>query len=130
MKTSKQTRREAKLLFRSCLLDGNLNESRVRGTIERLIAMKPRGYIAILEHFKRLAKLEIEKRTAIVESPLPLSPDQQAGLQAQLASAYGRGLNLSFVQNPALIGGLRIKVGSDVFDGSIQGRLNQLQATF
>lgn len=130
MKTSKQTRREAKLLFRSCLLDGNLDESRVRGTIERLIAMKPRGYIAILEHFKRLAKLEIEKRTAIVESPLPLSPDQQAGLQAQLASAYGRGLNLSFVQNPALIGGLRIKVGSDVFDGSIQGRLNQLQATF
>jgi F-type H+-transporting ATPase subunit delta len=39
-------------------------------------------------------------------------------------------LNINFVQNPALIGGLRIKVGSDVYDGSVQARLNKLAESF
>ena len=43
---------------------------------------------------------------------------------------YGNGLNISFTQNPGLIGGLRIKVGSDVFDGSVQARLAALAETF
>ena len=35
-----------------------------------------------------------------------------------------------FAQNPALIGGMRIKVGSDVYDGSVQARLAALQESF
>jgi F-type H+-transporting ATPase subunit delta len=54
----------------------------------------------------------------------------QAGIQTQLTPLYGAGLNINFVHNPALIGGLRVKVASDVYDGSIQGRLNQLAASF
>ena len=42
----------------------------------------------------------------------------------------GIALNLSFGENPALIGGLRIKVGSDVYDGSVQARLAALEETF
>ena len=51
---------------------------------------------------------------------------EQSGVKAALAKRYGAGLNFTFAQNPALIGGMRIKVGSDVFDGSIQSRLAQL----
>jgi F-type H+-transporting ATPase subunit delta len=39
-------------------------------------------------------------------------------------------LNISYAQNPALIGGLRIQVGSDVYDGSVQARLNDLRENF
>jgi len=130
MKSSKQTKREAKQLFRGCMVNGSLQEERARQVVQRVIAVKPRGFVGILTHFHRLVKLELERRTAKVESATPLPADLQAGIQANLTRIYGQGLNLSFAQNPALLGGLRIKVGSDVYDGSVQARLDALQQSF
>ena len=130
MKVTKQERREAKELFRSCLVNGVLDENRVRTAVQKTIQLKPRGYVAILSHFQRLVKLELDRRSAKVESATPLAADLQASIQASLARLYGAGLNISFAQNPALIGGLRIKVGSDVYDGSIQARLAALEQSF
>jgi F0F1-type ATP synthase delta subunit len=39
-------------------------------------------------------------------------------------------LNFSFAQNQSLIGGMRIRVGSDVYDSSVQAKLALLQASF
>ena len=89
-----------------------------------------RGYIAILDHFTRLVKLEQDRRAAKVESAVPLTPEQQSGVSANLHRMYGNGLNLSFHVNPALVGGLRVKVGSDVFDGSVAARLQELEESF
>jgi len=130
MKLSKQSRREAKQLFRSSVVNGLLDEDRARQVVKRVLESKPRGYLAILAHFERLLKLDIARRTARVESAVPLPADLQASVQTGLAKLYGPGLNLSFSQNPALIGGLRIKVGSDVYDGSVQARLAALQESF
>lgn len=130
MKISKQSKREAKELFRACLTDGLLDEGRVRNAVQRVLEMKPRGYLGILSHLVRLIKLDLERRRGRVESASALPADLQAKLQSDLANIYGPGLNLSFAQNPALIGGMRIQVGSDVYDGSVQGRLNNLQESF
>src|SRR5579862_4132481 len=130
MKISKQARREAKGLFRSCLVNGLLDDNRVRQAVEQVITAKPRGYIAILSHFQRLVKLDLDRRNARIESAVPLGPDLQASVQSSLGRVYGPGLNVAFVQNPALIGGMRIKVGSDVYDGSIQARLAALEQSF
>ncbi len=130
MTTSKQARREAQQLFRSCQVDGLLEGERVRRVVLQVIAAKPRGYLAILSHFKRLVKLDLERRSARIESAVPLTAELQASVENNLARLYGAGLNLSFAQNPALIGGLRIKVGSDVYDSTVQGRLAALQESF
>jgi F-type H+-transporting ATPase subunit delta len=130
MKISKQARRGAKELFRSCVVNGYLDENRVRQAVPLVIEAKPRGYLAILSHFERLVKLAIEERTARIESAAPLAPEMEAKLRADLARVYGPGLQVTFGQNPALIGGVRIKVGSDVYDGSIQARLAALQESF
>ena len=130
MKISKQARREAKELFRSSIVNGVLDENRIRQIVTRVAEMKPRGYFGILSHFQRLVKLEVERRTAKVESAVPLSPENQSDVKNKLAKIYGQGLNISFAQNPALLGGLRIKVGSDVYDGSVQARLEQLAESF
>jgi F-type H+-transporting ATPase subunit delta len=98
--------------------------------VQKVIAAKPRGYMAVLTHFQRLVKLDIERRTARVESAAPLSPAQQTELTSSLGRNYGPGLNISFSHNPSLLGGLRIKVGSDVVDGTVQGRLNALAERF
>ncbi len=130
MKIPKQARREAKRLFRSCMVNDLLDENRVRQAVQQVVAGKPRGYFAILSHFHRLVKLEVQRCTARVESAVPLPADLQTSVSGQLGRIYGAGLNLSFAQNPSLIGGLRIKVGSDVYDGSIQARLKTLAESF
>ncbi len=130
MKISKQARRDAKQLFRSCVNNGLLDEGRVRQAVTAVLAQKPRGYVAILSHLQRLVKLDLDRRTARVESAVTLSPDQQSAVQASLGRKYGAGLNISYLQNPALLGGLRVQVGSDVYDGSVRARLDALRESF
>ena len=129
MKISKQARRDAKQLYRFCRVNGELDEARVRQAVQQVIASKPRGYFAILSHFQRLVKLALASRTARVESAIPLAEPQQVAIRANLARRYGDGLLFAFTQNSSLIGGLRVQVGSDVFDGSVQARLADLEAS-
>lgn len=127
MKISKQAKRDAKTLFKACVVDGVLSDDKVRLAVTKVVEGKPRGHVAILQHFQRLVKLDIDKRTARVESAIELTGDQQAAVKSGLEQKYGAGVNLGFAVNPALIGGLRIQIGSDVYDGSVQGRLTQLK---
>jgi len=127
MKISKQSRREAKDLFRATQVSGVMDENKVRQVVDEMIRVKPRGFQATLSHFQRLVKLDLERRSVRVERVIALDEVQQSNVKSVLTRRYGGGLNFSFEQNPTLIGGMRIKVGSDVFDGSIQARLAQLQ---
>ena len=130
MRVTKQTRRDAKELFRSCQVQGLLDETRVRQAVTQVLERRPRGYLAILHFFTRLVKLDLDRRTARVESAAPLSAELTAAVGANLERLYGAGLSTGFAANPELIGGLRIRVGSDVYDGSIHGRLEALKETF
>ncbi len=130
MKTTRQTRREATQLFRLCLVDGLLDEGRVRQVAQRVIQDKRRGYVIVLSHFHRLVKLERARHTAEVESAVPLPADLQASVQSGLQNAYGPGINILFAHRPELIGGMRIKVGSDVYDGSVRSGLAALEKSF
>lgn len=129
MKISKQARRDAKQLFRGCFANGVLDEARVRRTVAAVVQSKPRGYLGILHHFHRLVKLDVARRTARVESAVPLPDELKAGVQTNLTRRYGGGLDIGFTENPALLGGLRVQVGSDVYDGSVQSRLAALEAS-
>lgn len=130
MKSSKQSRREAKELFRASQVDGVLDENRVRQVVSEILATKPRGYGAILEQLQHLVKLDIARRTARIESVVPLDAHVEGSLKAALTQRYGQGLQFRFGTNPALIGGMRVQVGSDVFDGSVRARLTELENNF
>jgi F-type H+-transporting ATPase subunit delta len=130
MKAGKQTRREAKQLFRSTFVNGTMDDAKVRLAVKAIVEKKPRGYVAILEHIKRLVKLEQDRRTARIESAIALSPEQRAGVSSNLERIYGKGLNLLFEHNPSLLGGLRVRVGSDVYDGTVASRLQELEEAF
>ena len=130
MKISKQNRRDAKSLFGVCRVNGLLDEGRVRVTVSEVIAKQPRGYVPILHHFQRLVRLDLARRTARIESSVALTSQFQASVQQNLERRYGQGLSISFVQNPALIGGLKVQVGSDVYDGSVASRLASMQDGF
>lgn len=130
MKVKKQARREAKRLYRFCLVNGLLDENRVRQVAQRVVAAKDREGPAILSHFLRLVKLDRAAHTAIVESATPLSAELQASIHAGLMRRYGSALAAEFSQRPELIGGVRVQVGCDVYDGSVQAKLAELQRRF
>jgi F-type H+-transporting ATPase subunit delta len=130
MKISKQAQRDARQLFRSCRANGLLDENRVRQTIALLSEKKPRGFVEILSRLHRLVKLDLEQRAARVESATALPDDLQSDVTSEIKKKYGNGVSISFSQNPALVGGLRIQVGSDLYDGSVKTRLNKLEESF
>jgi F-type H+-transporting ATPase subunit delta len=81
-----------------------------------------------LSEFQRLVRLDRDRHAARVESAAPLASEARAAVQASLARVYGTGVEASFEENSGLIGGMRIKVGSDVYDGSVRAKLAALQA--
>ena len=130
MKINKQARRDGKGLFRSCLTNGRLDESKVREVVRLVLDKRPRGWLAALSHFERLVRLEVERRRVRVETPTTLDASLQDRLKAVLENLYGEGLSYEVVQNAELLGGLKVRVGSDVYDGSIQARLAALEESF
>lgn len=130
MRITKQARREAKSLFRACLVNGLLDEARVRHAVTAVATRRPRGFSAVLTHFEHLVQLDLARRTARVETPTAMPADLRASIEANLARRYGAGLSVTFAEDPSLIAGLRVQVGSDVYDGSVQGRLAALAGSF
>ena len=130
MKTRRQTLRDAKRLFHLCMVDGNLDENRVRQVVQSVIDSGRQGNLKVLSRFHRLVRIEREARSAKIESPSPLPGEVRASIESDLTRLYGRGLLTSYADDPTLLGGVRITVGSDVFDGSVKGRLSALEDKF
>ena len=130
MKGTKQSRRFAKQLFKNCQVNGRLDADRTQKSVQLLIEQKPRGYFGILQHFHRLVKLDEASRTARVESAVALGQVQQQDIQDSLNQLKGGNVTVEFSENPRLIGGMRVKIGDDVFDGSVKTRLTGLSESF
>jgi F-type H+-transporting ATPase subunit delta len=130
MRTDKRTRRVARHLHRLCVVNGALDEARVRHVARRIAAARRRGALSMLETFQRLVRLDLDRHTARIESATPLAGPLRDSVAQRLSDRYGPRLNISFRDDPALIGGMRVKVASHVYDGTIRARLNALGARF
>jgi F-type H+-transporting ATPase subunit delta len=128
--TVSQVRRGAKTLYQSCFVQGKLDDGRAREVVTQVLHSKRRGYLAVLSELKRLIRLERARHTAKIESAVPLQADLKASLLKNLQIAYGAELSTEFAQNPELIGGMRVRVANDVYDGSVRSRLAALARSF
>jgi F-type H+-transporting ATPase subunit delta len=130
MMTTRQAKRDARQLWHLCLTNGSIDEARARDIVDQVIASGHSGAPAILKQFLRLVKLDTSKRTARVESAAPLAPEVRKAVEDGLAQKYGRAMAATFMVDPALIGGMRLTVGSDVYDGSVKAGLAALESRF
>ena len=127
MKIDRQSRQVAKKYFLACRnADNSVNESSVREIVQLLVDQKPRNHVAILTHLYRLIELALDENTVRVESATPLA-DKGASVFADLAQRYGPAARTVYEENPALLGGLRIRRGNNIWDGSLSGRLERLK---
>ena len=118
MKSPREARKTARSLFRACLSGGRLDATRVRTVTDTIATEKPRGHLAI--------RLELERRHVVIESAAALTESEMKNLRADIIRTHGDDLTFDTTVRPDLIGGLRVRVGSDVWDGSVRARLEAL----
>jgi F-type H+-transporting ATPase subunit delta len=126
----RQARRDATRLWQLCLVNGRPDAARVRNVVDGLIGTHRGGAAAVRFHFLRLVRLDAARWSARVATATPLDADVRAAIETTIASRYGTAIETTFAVDPQLIGGMRLTVGSDVYDGSIRARLVALDARF
>ena len=83
---------------------------------------------AVAKSFAALAAARRGAVAAEVTSAVPLTDAQAAGLKSSLRQTLGKDPELTIRVDPAILGGLRVRVGSRLYDASLKGRLDQLKS--
>lgn len=130
IRTAAQAKRSARQLLRFCFVNGSFDRDRALQVAGIVLEFKHRGYLGLLKEFQRLVRLEVKARVAEIESATLLPGLMEHRVREVVESKYGAAVTTVFEHKPALIGGMRIRVGSDVYDGTVQAKLAALQREF
>jgi F-type H+-transporting ATPase subunit delta len=130
MKISKTAAAASRRIFRLCQTGGRLDETKLSSAIRKIAEAKPRDYRGILLSLKRLIRLEAESRQVTIESATELDSATRERVSSGLIVKYGNDLSFSYKITPELLGGLKVQVGNDVWDGSVKGRIDRLAQAF
>ena len=125
---SKAATQLARQLFKLSLENGALSAERVGGVLAWVEKHRPANSMIVLKAYRRLVEAELERSRAVVEHAGAISDDVLQAIGAALARKYGRSVGLSAQPNPALLAGLRVRVGDDVYESSVAGQLAALAA--
>lgn len=129
MAANKQAHQLARQLFKLSLVDGRISAERVSGVLDYIEQKRPAQPLAILKAYQRLVATELAKSQAIVEHAGSVSDATLQSIAAALGKRYGRPITASAKANPALLAGLRVRVGDDVYESSVASQLGALAAS-
>jgi F-type H+-transporting ATPase subunit delta len=83
----------------------------------------------IVAIYGRVADQDSGVAEAVVTSAFELNEDDRRNLDAQVAKMAGSKVRISYLRDKELLGGVIVKIGSTVYDGSLRGQLQQLKQT-
>lgn len=117
---------------KSAAFDEVLSKAGVTGGVRRFFQVVAQAARLNLIHeivaaFDELVDERMGVLNASVSSAQALSPHQSKALESSLSTRTGKTIRLRWNQDPALLGGLKVQVGSTVYDASLQGELRQLK---
>lgn len=83
---------------------------------------------AVCDEFIELSNEERGVADAIVYSVRPLTQSEQENVSKTFSRKVGKlTLNIENIVDPSLLGGLKVRIGNRIFDGSLRGKLNRLE---
>lgn len=97
---------------------------------ERAVGARRRNFDLTLEWYLTVAAQLRQRDVAEVRVARPLTPEQQERLRAALIKQFGRDLTLQVTVDPEVLGGVQVKVGSDIIEGTVAGRLEAARRAF
>ncbi|MFF3320787.1 F0F1 ATP synthase subunit delta [Streptomyces sp. NPDC002889] len=121
--TNRSASASAKAELVSSLLGGKADPATVRLVVRLVTKPRGRSLEAGLESLSKLAAARRDRMVAIVTSAVPLSDAQKQRLGAGLARMYGREMHLNLEVDPSVIGGIQVRVGDEVINGTIADRI-------
>lgn len=125
MSVAKQAQQLARQLFRLSVVNGEISAEQVGGVLAYIEKHCSHPH-AILSAYHRLIAAEVARGQAVVEHAGPVNPATVANIAAALAKKYGRRIAPVAKRNDALLAGLRVRVGDDVYESSVAGHLANL----
>ncbi|MFG3494825.1 F0F1 ATP synthase subunit delta [Streptomyces sp. NPDC047928] len=111
-------------LLRS-LLGGKANPATEQLIVRLVTQPRGRSLEAGLESLSKLAAARRDRVVAVVTSAVPLTDQQKQRLGAVLAKLYGRQMHLNLDVDPTVLGGISVRVGDEVVNGTIAARLEE-----
>ncbi|MGH7959691.1 MAG: F0F1 ATP synthase subunit delta, partial [Opitutaceae bacterium] len=99
---------------------------RVAGVLQYIVKHRPPHALAILKTYQRLIAAEVARRQAVIEHAGPLDDSVLANIATSMSRKYKRRISSLPRRNEALLAGLRIRVGDDVYESSVAGQLAAL----
>ena len=128
MRGDKKTRLLAKQLFKLSLVNGEVSATQVAGVLGFVEKIQPRQSLALLKLYHRAIETEIAKSRAIVEHAGPIADSALKLIASAMTQKYKRTVTASAQRNDALFAGLRVRVGSDVYESTVAGQLAALSS--
>lgn len=128
MDSAKQAQPLARLLFKLSFEGGQLSAERVSGVLAYLDENPPRHALAVLKAYQHLIQTEVAKGRAVVEHAGQLPEAALSAIAATLSKKYFRQVEAIAQPNPALLAGMRVRIGDDIFESSIAAQLEALAA--
>jgi F-type H+-transporting ATPase subunit delta len=125
---AKQAQQLARQLFKLSLADGTVSAERVEGVLAWVEKSRPANPLLVLKAYQRLVGVELGRSQVRVEHAGAVSEAVLQSITSALAKKYGRPLTVSAQPNPALLAGLRVRVGDDIYESSVAGQLAALAA--
>lgn len=119
----------AKQLVQLSLVDGSVSAEHVAGVLAYLEKNPPARLPLILQTYRKLIAVELAKSEARVEHAGPVTAPALTAIAAALGKRYGRAVTATATPNPALLAGLRVRIGDDVYESSVAGQLSVLAAS-
>ncbi|MEU5212569.1 F0F1 ATP synthase subunit delta [Streptomyces sp. NPDC020742] len=107
------------------LLGGRANPVTERIVIRLVAQPRSRSLEAGLDALSKLAAHRRDRVVAVVTSAVPLSEGQRERLSASLAALYGRQIHLNVDVDPEVLGGVQVRIGDEVINGTIAARLEE-----
>ena len=129
MAINKQAQQLARQLFKLSFADGQLSAERITGVLGYVEKTRPANALTVLKAYQRLVVTELAKSNAVVEHAGAVSPALLQNIAAALTKKYGRPVTATARPNPALLAGLRVRIGDDIFENSVASQLETLSAT-
>ncbi|GAA4575922.1 F0F1 ATP synthase subunit delta [Micromonospora coerulea] len=107
------------------LLAGKARPVTVRLVEVALGGFGGRSFTGALTRLVELAADRRDRQVAYVTVAAPLSDEEERRLGARLSEMYGREVAVKQTVNPEVLGGVSVRVGSDLYDGTVLRRLNE-----
>ena len=128
MAASKHVQSLARQLFKLSFADGAISADRVAGVLAYVEKHQPAHPGAVLKAYHRLIAVELARSEAVVEHAGAVSAAMLGTIAAAMTQRYHRTITASAKKNEALLAGLRVRVGDDVYEASVAGQLAALAA--